>query len=292
MHRADAHLFDARVDDHVGQLVGELVARLRDLLAVDLDVLGQDTAEQRGVDVAVLHDRAVGPAHVRDRRDGAVGLAVLLADDDLLGHVHEPAGQVARVRRPQRRVGQTLAGTVRGDEVLQHRQALAEVRPDRPRDDLALRVRHQATHPGELADLHDVPARARVGHHVDRVRRGELGLHGLLHLVGGLGPDLDQLLPALVVGDDPAAVLLLDLLGALLVLVQDLRLLRRGRDVLDADRHAGARGVVEAEVLEVVQDLLDLGAVVAGARPRPRTGRRRPPGRGRCGTRSPPAAPG
>ena len=152
---------------------------------------------------------------------------------------------------------------MRGDEVLEHGQALAEVRLDRARDDLALRVGHQAAHAGELADLHDVPSGARVGHHVDRVRRRELGLHGVLDLVGRLGPDLDQLLAALVVGDDALAVLRLHLLRALLVLVQDLRPCRRRRDVLDADRDPGARRVVEPQVLQVVQDLLDHRAVVA-----------------------------
>ena len=95
------------------------------------------------------------------------------------------------------------------------------------------------------------------------LRRRELGLHGVLDLVGRLRPDLDELLAALVVGDDALAVLLLDLLGALLVLVQDLLLLRRRRDVLDAERDARPGGVVEPEVLEVVEDVLDLRAVVA-----------------------------
>ena len=201
---------------------------------------------------------------VRDvRRDRAVGAAVLLAHDELLRDVDEPPGQVPGVGGPQRRVGQALAGAVRRDEVLEHRQALAEVRLDRPRDDLALRVGHEAAHARDLADLHDVPAGTRVGHHVDRVRLAELGLHGVLHLVGRLGPDRDELLPALVVGDDALAVLALDLRGVLLVPVQDRGLVRRGRDVLDAERHTGSRRVVEPDVLQVVEDLLDLGAVVA-----------------------------
>ena len=113
--------------------------------------------------------RAVRAAHRHPHGDAAVGAAVLLADDELLRHVHQPPGEVPGVGGSQRGVGQSLARAVGGDEVLQHGQALAEVRLDRPRDDLALRVGDEATHAGELADLHDVPARARVGHHVDRV---------------------------------------------------------------------------------------------------------------------------
>jgi DNA modification methylase len=42
---------------------------------------------------------------------------------------------------------------VGADEVLQHAQAFAEVGHDRPLDDLAGRLGHQAAHAGELADL-------------------------------------------------------------------------------------------------------------------------------------------
>ena len=48
------------------------------------------------------------------------------------------------------------------------------------------------------------------------------------HLVGGVGPDLDFLLAPLVVGDDAPLELLLDLLGFLLVAVEDLRPCRAG----------------------------------------------------------------
>jgi hypothetical protein len=39
------------------------------------------------------------------------------------------------------------------DEVLQHRETLAEVRGDRRLDDLAGGLGHEAAHGGELADL-------------------------------------------------------------------------------------------------------------------------------------------
>ena len=96
-----------------------------------------------------------------------VGAAVVLADDELLGDVDETPGQVARVGGAQGGVGQTLAGAVGGDEVLEHRQALTEVGLDRAGDDLAPRVGDQAAHAGDLADLHDVAAGAGADHHVD-----------------------------------------------------------------------------------------------------------------------------
>src|SRR5262245_21814913 len=250
--------------DQMGRdLVVEHVAARGNLLAVDLDVLGEHAAVQGRVEVLVL-DVSPGRGLVRDgHRHRTVGAAVLLADDQLLRDVHQAPGEVPGVGGSKRCVGQTLARAVGRDEVLEHGQALAEVRLDRPRDDLALRVGHQAAHAGDLADLHDVPAGTRVGHHVDRVGLAELGLHRVLDLVGRIGPDRDELLTALVVGDDALAVLGLDPRRVLLVPVQDLRLVGRGRDVLDAEGHAGSGGVVEPDVLQVVEDLLDLRAVVA-----------------------------
>ena len=94
-------------------------------------------------------------------------------------------------------------------------QALTEVGLDRARDDLALRVGHQATHRGDLPDLVHVSGGARVDHHEDRVRPVEVRLHRVADLAGRVGPDLDQLLAALVVGDQATLELLLDVRGLL-----------------------------------------------------------------------------
>ena len=103
------------------------------------------------------------------------GAAIRLGDHEVLRHVDETTREVTRVRRLQRRVGQTLAGAVRRDEVLQNVQAFTEVRRDGRLDDRAVRLRHQAAHAGELANLRRGTARAGVGHHED-------GVEGLLPL--------------------------------------------------------------------------------------------------------------
>ena len=59
--------------------------------------------------------------------DAAACSAVVLADDELLRDVDETTGQVAGVGGAQGGVGETLAGTVGGDEVLEDREALTEV---------------------------------------------------------------------------------------------------------------------------------------------------------------------
>ena len=141
----------------------------------------------------------------------------VLVDDHVLRHVHETARQVAGVGGLERRVGQTLAGAVRRDEVLEHGQAFVEVVDDRRLDDLAdaagdllLRLGHQAAHAGQLADLLAVTARAGVGHHEDRVEAVAVPRQAverdLLDLGRGVRPGVDDLVVALALGDDAVAV--------------------------------------------------------------------------------------
>src|SRR5262249_21971867 len=166
-HRADLDLLDARVLNGRRELFVDLVVHVDDRVAAERvgDPLERDAADdavaQRLDDLARLDDRA--------RLDAVERAAIGLRDDDVLRHVHETAGQVARVRRLQRSVREALARAVRRDEVVLHLEAFAEVRGDRRLDDLARRLRHQAAHAGELADLLLRSARARVGHDVDRV---------------------------------------------------------------------------------------------------------------------------
>src|SRR5262249_6136692 len=157
--------------------------------------------------------------------------------------------------------GQTLASTVRRDEVLEHGEAFTEVALDRARDDLTTRVGDETAHTGDLTHLHDVSSGARADHHVDRVERRRLHeiLHGLRDLVGRVGPDLDLLLTALVVGDDAALVLALDLGGLALELLEQTGLRRRRRDVRDRDRESGARRPLVAEALHAVEAVRDDG---------------------------------
>ena len=201
----------------------------------------------------------VGLAAVLEHRhlDVLLGAAVGLADDHVLGDVDQTPRQVAGVGGAQGGVGETLSRAVRGDEVLEHRQALHEVGLDRALDDFTLRVGHQAAHPGELADLLERATRTRVGHHEDRVERVEVLDHRLGDLVGGGVPLLDDRLVALLLGDQAVVVLVGDVADELVVLVEDLLLLGRHDDVVLGDRDAGLRGVLEAEVLERVEHQRD-----------------------------------
>ena len=101
--------------------------------------------------------------------EGLGEFAVVFADDDLLGHVNEAASEIAAVGGAEGGVGETLAGAVGGDEVLQGGEALAEAGLHRTLDDAAFGVAHQAAHTGHLLDLGDVALGAGGGH--DRRRR-------------------------------------------------------------------------------------------------------------------------
>src|SRR5437868_14674421 len=91
----------------------------------------------------------------------AVGrAAILLADDDVLGDVDEFAGHIPGVGGFESSIGETLAGAVSRDEILEHGEALAEVREHGFLDDFAAGLGHQAAETGELTNLLFVAARA------------------------------------------------------------------------------------------------------------------------------------
>ena len=198
----------SRIGDH-GVLVDHGARPRMTVPSARVTSLEQHPAEEPGLDVAALAG-GVGARRPRARGRGPGWPSrsqSSIVDDQLLGDVDEPAGEVAGVGGAQGGVDEALAGARRGDEVLEHRQALAEVRLDRPGDHVASGVGHEAAHAGDLADLHHVPSGAGADHHVDGVERLGLEelLHRLAHLLGGLGPDLHFLLAPLTVGDDALA---------------------------------------------------------------------------------------
>ena len=232
-------------------------------------VAADDAVAQRLDDLAALDDRP--------GLDAVHRAAVDLVDDDVLRHVHQPAGQVARVGGLERRVGQPLARAVRRDEVLENRQPFTEVRRDRRLDDLARRLRHQAAHAGQLADLLLRAAGARVGHDVDRVEVPtavvellHLAEHRVGDLLGDVRPHRDDLVVALAVGDRAFEILPFDLDDLVAGALDQRRLLRRDDQVVDADRQPRPGRVGEAEVLEAVEHLdglLEAVVQVAGTAP-------------------------
>ena len=165
-HRADLDLLNACTLNGRRDVFVDLLVHIDNNVAVVvLDALerhaADDTVAQVLDDLARLDDRADVDAFHR--------AAIVLGDDDVLRHVDQAAGQVAGVGGLQRRIGQALTCAVRRDEVLQHREAFAEVRRDGRFNDFARRLGHQSAHTGELTNLLLRTAGAGVGHDVDRV---------------------------------------------------------------------------------------------------------------------------
>ena len=142
-----------------------------------------------------------------------------------------------------------------GDEVLEDRHPLAEVAPHGDVDDPARRVGHEAAHRAQLADVALVAAGTRRGHHRDRAERIEAVHHRVRHLGRGLLPDADHLLVALLVGDEAALELAIDLVDLVVGASQALGLVARHRDVAHRDRHAAAGGELEADALDAVDEV-------------------------------------
>src|SRR5690606_1136757 len=164
-HRPHLHGRNTAVFDHVGGVLIDELAGLDHELAIDRidDVIEShqtdDPVLERLDDVLTLLEGAhFQPEH---------GSAIRLRDGDVLRDVDEPAGEIAGVRRLERGVGKALPGAVRRDEVLEHREAFAEVRLDRALDDLTdatgellLRLPHQPPQAGQLSHLVAGPAGA------------------------------------------------------------------------------------------------------------------------------------
>ena len=262
-HGADLDLAHPCRDELLDEHIAQLGAGRSRLGAIGTDGRsGQDTPVDGGFRVLVGTELA--GLLDRDRKHQTLGRpAVVLTDDDILRDVDQTTGQVPRLCGLQRGIRQALAGAVRGDEVLQDREPLLVVGEDRACDDLALRVRHQTTHTGDLAHLHPVASGTRVHHPVDRVGRLEVLTHGLVDLVGRLGPDIDQLGIALDLGDQTEVTVLLDLRGLGLVLRDDLRLIGRGDHVGEREGRTRAGRPGEAVILQRIQGCGDLALVIA-----------------------------
>src|ERR1035437_7786986 len=258
-HRADLDAHDAGRLNGRREIFGDLLVDTHDHVAfVVLLVFERHAAHnavaQRLDDFTRFDDRL--------DVDAFGGAAVVLGDDDVLRHVHQAPRQVAGIGGLQGGVGQPLAGAVRRDEVLQHVAAFAEVGRDGGFDDLARGLGHQSAHARKLADLLLGTARARVGHDVNgvEVAAGAVVLfHGRHHFVGDflrdLGPDFNDLVIALAVGDGAVLVLVLDGDYFLLGLAHQSGFFGRHHHVVDADGNARARGVQEAQRFHFVEHL-------------------------------------
>src|SRR5579863_4339678 len=256
-HRADFHPHDAGGLDGIGQLFTDFLVDLNDYAA--LEVL--DPVERNAAHDAVAQRLDFFLALFEDRLhiDAVGSAAVHLGDDDVLRHVHQAASEVAGIGGLQSGIRQTLASAVRGDKVLQHVEAFAEVGSNGRLNHFAGRLGHQTAHPGKLADLLLRAAGARIGHDVNRINDAFLilPLKSLEELVGdslgNLAPNVDHLVVAFAVGDRAVVILLLHLDNFLLGVFNELVLVSGNEHVINADGDAGLGGIEEAKFLQLIE---------------------------------------
>ena len=212
-------------------------------------------------DVAALDQR---------RHDQPVArTAIDVGHHKILRNIDQPAREVTRVRGLQRRVGQALARTVGGDEVLVDRQSFAEVRDDRCLDDRTIRPRHRPAHPRQLANLGRRSTRTGVGVHEHGVERRLLDLvtglvnhplagdafhHRFTNEIVGARPDVDDLVVLLALGDQTGRVLRLDFLHLDIGFFDDDLFLFRDFEVVHADRGTRAGGVFETQIHQLITE--------------------------------------
>ena len=267
-HGTDLDRFDARIFNDLRRLFRDQRARFRQhartsgLVAFHgiEDVLGRHVADEtlgQGLDhVFAFLQR--GRVEAEDRA------AILFLDRHVLRHVDQSTREVTGVGRLECRVGQTLTGSVRRREVLEHRQPFTEVRLDRVFDDFAdttrellLRLGHEAAHACQLTDLVARATRARVEHHEHGIEAALRFAHGLDHGVSDVGvrvrPRIDDLIVALTVRDVARGVGALEALHALRRFLEQRFLFLRDVQVFDADGDTAARGVAETELLQAIE---------------------------------------
>ncbi len=263
-YRSDFNFLDRCLGNIAGLLFVDQFIRFDDDIAGEriLNIVNrnstQDSIGQRLDNFLVVFQRR--------NTDTAKRTAVRLHDRHILSDIHETPRQVAGVGRLERRVGETLTSTVRGDEVLEDRQPFLEVRNNRVLDDLTgrsdkalLRLGHQTTHSAELPNLLLRSSSTGVRHHVDGVEAFLVCLQCIKQYVGDAvvcpGPDVNDLVVALVLGNEAQLIVATSLLNFAAGGGDQLLLRIRNDDVGQGERQAGCGGHLKPESLDVVKEL-------------------------------------
>ena len=206
---ADFHFLQRGFFDDFADIFGQLLASTDDEFASVgvVDVMDGGTSEQfftKGDDNVFTFLEGCGG-------QSAEGTAVFGGNDDIVGHVDETTGEVTSVSSFKSGIGKTFTSTVGRDEVLKHGEAFFKVGDNGVLDDFVagstsfLRFCHQSAHTGELTNLFFTTTGTGIVHHVDGVEALVVGFElfheGFGEAVVGSGPDVDDVVVSLVVGD-------------------------------------------------------------------------------------------
>ena len=263
--RAGNYLIDTvQFDELDPLLINQGTSRNNNLLSTGLEnIFGNNPTEyaltQRLDNIAAFN--------MRRHQQTTLSAAVNCGNHQVLRHIHQTTGQITRVGRLQGSIRQTFTRTVSRDEVLQYVQAFTEVGGDRRLDDRSVRLGHQATHTGQLANLRRTTTSARVSHHVHRVKRfliysiafaiNDLLFRKVVHhrlgdFIVGLRPEVDHLVVLLALGYQARSVLRLDLFHFRGSFIDDASFLIGDDEVVYANRNTGNGGIGEPGVHQLI----------------------------------------
>ena len=158
-------------------------------------------------------------------------MTVGLTYDELLRYIDKTSGQVSRVRRTKSRIGKSLSGSVRRDEVLQNVQTFTEVRLDRKLDSTSRRICHKSTHAGKLLDLLVRTTGSGICHHMDVIVTTQSVKKCLSYLIVSILPNGDNIFITLLLSEKTSGEVPGDIFNLLLGVSQDLLLLGRNHHI-------------------------------------------------------------
>ena len=165
-----------------------------------------------------------------------MGAAVFFINNDILGNIHQAAGQVPGICCTQGCISQAFTGTVGGDEVFKGGQPFAEVRLDGQADNTTGRVCHQTTHSRKLRDRTKAAFGSAGVCHGGQVAGWIHCLADCIgNILGGILPDINDFLVALLLSKQPAPPVAVEDFHFCLGICQDGGFLFRNGDICHGD---------------------------------------------------------
>ena len=136
----------------IGNQPGHFLVQQIVAFGQDFSGFGVSNPARQNPPINTLVKRLVGNVVTAVDPNSIGRTAILVIDDHILRYVHQPAGQVTRISRPQSGIGQAFARAMSRDEVFQSRKAFPEVGADWHWNDAAGGVGHQTAHASHLCN--------------------------------------------------------------------------------------------------------------------------------------------
>ena len=214
------------------------------------------TVQFSAVDIVTAADSRLGSQFIPFTVEiECLHIAVFFPDDDILGDINKTACKVTGVCCTESRIGKTLAGAVGRRKVVKDGQPFTEVCLNRQFYRFTGCIGNQAAHPRQLADLVIVAAGAGLGHHGERIHFRHGRFHRFTDIIGRFFPNFNDFPVSFVIRHQAAAEIFLNFFNLRFTCGQDIIFGFRYGHVINADRNAGNKGIMESEGFNGVQEI-------------------------------------